>query len=69
MNTLVYLDIRGCNTITDRGLVHLVAMDNLKHVLLGGCENITPAGVKDLKKRIPHCRVVKRDEMWEDRNQ
>ena len=44
--------------ITDAGLVHLKGLTDLQKLNLGGTE-ITAAGIADLQKALPNCKISK----------
>ena len=44
--------------ITDEGLVHLKALTRLQDLSFGR-NKITDAGVADLQKALPNCKIVK----------
>ena len=58
LTKLQTLDLRGTR-ITDAGLLHLKAMTRLRSLLLLGTTKITGAGVADLQKSLPNCKIVK----------
>jgi Leucine-rich repeat (LRR) protein len=42
---LQYLDLSGCDSITDAGLRHIAGLQQLRTLSLGGCNRITDAGL------------------------
>jgi hypothetical protein len=64
MQQLVYLDLRGCPGVTDRGLDRLAENNNRERILLGGCPHITAGGVARLQAKLPKTRVKKDDQEW-----
>ena len=57
MTKLQYLNLDGCENITNVGLVHLKGMTTLQSLTLYGCENITDSSVAELQKALPNCRI------------
>jgi hypothetical protein len=43
--------------VTDAGLAHLKALTNLTQLSLDGTQ-VTDAGVADLRKALPKCKVI-----------
>jgi hypothetical protein len=43
--------------VTDAGLKELKELKQLSSLSLYGCANVTGAGVQDLQKALPRCRV------------
>ncbi len=42
------LNLRGCDNITDAGLLHIAELQQLQTLNLGGCDKITDAGLQHL---------------------
>ena len=51
-------NLSKCTKITDAGLVHLKGMTGLSMLLLQGTK-VTDAGVADLQKALPDCKIPK----------
>ncbi len=49
LKKLRVLDLRGCATVTDAGLAHLPALENLERLKLRN-PSVTDAGMKSIKK-------------------
>ncbi len=64
-NNLFWLNLSGCEQITDRGTQYVCALKKLKVLTLSGCKNITPKGLLDLKTMesltvldLAYCREI-----------
>jgi Leucine-rich repeat (LRR) protein len=56
LTSLQTLNLSG--SITDSGLVHLKGLTNLQQLYLEDTQ-ITDAGVADLQKALPNCKIYK----------
>ena len=52
----------GGPKFTDAGLAHLKGMTKLQELSLGYNKQVTDAGVAELKKALPNCKIIKRYE-------
>jgi hypothetical protein len=43
--------------VTDTGLLNLQELTQLQHLSLQGSPKVTDAGVRELKKALPHCNI------------
>ena len=58
LQSLVIGSFGSQSQITDAGLVHLKGLTGLQTLFLGGTK-ITDAGVADLQKALPNCKISK----------
>jgi hypothetical protein len=56
MSNLRDLTLSGPH-ITDRGLVHLVGLRNLRHLYLSGT-GVSKAGLEELKRSLPKTQII-----------
>jgi hypothetical protein len=49
----------GRTEVTDMGLKELNELKQLKELILVGCMNVTDAGVKELQKALPECKILR----------
>ncbi|HIF30617.1 MAG TPA: hypothetical protein EYG57_06500 [Planctomycetes bacterium] len=56
LTNLTVLHLYGNKKITDAGLVHLQGLKKLMSLYLGETK-VTDAGVAELKKALPGCRI------------
>ena len=55
---ITHLDLKSCRNITDEGLDHLKSLTNLTDLDFD-CENITAAGLAQLRTALPHCDIIR----------
>ena len=58
MRNLQQLDLMSTK-VTDAGLIHLKPLTNLKQLVLDGCTTLTNAGVAELQRALPDCKITK----------
>lgn len=56
MDTIEYLSIDGA-CITDKGLLHLARLPNVRSIQFFRCPQLTAAGLNRLKERLPECNI------------
>jgi hypothetical protein len=61
MTGLSFLGLHDCNSITNKGIVELKALEGLETLSLRGCRKLTNNGMQTIKvgsgllfKRLPH---------------
>lgn len=57
MNSLVELTLVSCQ-LTDKSIKHLASFPKLAVLEVGGCEQISPMGINQLKKRRPNLQII-----------
>ena len=58
MRDLQQLDLMSTK-VTDAGLIHLKPLTSLKQLVLDGCTTLTNAGVAELQRALPDCKITK----------
>jgi hypothetical protein len=57
MMNLRRLVLEGCENVTDAGLTHFEGLRQLKELTFSGSK-VTAAGVEQLKKALPDCKIT-----------
>ncbi len=62
MDAIIYLNPRSIdlsyNPITDKGLLKLTELSDLKWLSIKFCQNTTPAGLAPLKAKFPYAEYI-----------
>jgi len=65
LKTLTNLKVLGLRAtqITDAGVRQLTGLTNLQRIDVTRCDNITEAGVAELQKALPNCKITKEERL------
>jgi serine/threonine protein kinase len=55
MHSLIGLDIRHNNNVTDTGVLRLTSLKNLRHLHLEDCSHVSDQGIRKIRLALPHC--------------